>query len=95
MTFSWCKLALEVITLTDFAGLLMSFEPECSASVLSHAFQLFELHRGGDPSVKSARLGKTPEKCSKPPALDRRLTAQRFWDIIKNNPPIDLMLRLV
>ena len=57
-SFSSHKFALEVITLTDFAGLLMSFEPECSASVLSHTFQLFELHRGGDPSAKSACLGK-------------------------------------
>ncbi|CAE7537327.1 unnamed protein product, partial [Symbiodinium pilosum] len=36
-----------VVTLTDVAGLLMAFEPECSASVLSHAFQMLGLHKGG------------------------------------------------
>ncbi|CAE7838232.1 AAPT2 [Symbiodinium sp. CCMP2592] len=45
-----------VITLTDFAGLLMSFEPECSASVLSHTFQLFELHRGGLSQASFCRI---------------------------------------
>ena len=30
----------------------MAFEPECSASVLSHAFQMLGLHRGGATAAK-------------------------------------------